>query len=56
MRDIKEDLKQEASFWQEMLKECPDAGESDCQRMREALLLAEYKLAQMMMRSRGMVH
>ena len=47
MRDIKENLKQEADFWRSMLKECPDAGESVCQRMQEALLLAEYKLAQM---------
>ena len=48
MRDIKDNLKQEVDFWRSMLKECPDAaGESECQRMREALLLAEYKLAQM---------
>lgn len=45
MRDIKESLEQEADFWRTMLKECPDAGASDCQRMREALLLAEYKLS-----------
>lgn len=48
MHDIKENLEQEADFWRTMLKECPDAGESDYQRMNEALLLAEYKLAQMM--------
>ena len=48
MNNIREQLEQEASFWREMLKECPGAGESDYQRMREALLLAEYKLAQMM--------
>ena len=48
MRDISEDLKQEASFWRNMLKDCPDAHESDCQRMREALMLAEYKLSQLM--------
>ena len=47
MRDIRENLEQEADFWRTMLKECPDAGEPECQRMREALLLAEYKLAQM---------
>ena len=46
MRDIKDNLAQEADFWRTMLKECPDAGKSDCQSMREALLLAEYKLAQ----------
>ena len=47
MPDFINELEQEASFWREMLKECPDAGASDCQRMREALLLAEYRLAQM---------
>lgn len=47
MRDIKDNLEQEASFWREMLKECPNADTSDLQRMHEALLLAEYKLAQM---------
>jgi len=43
-----EELEQKASFWWEMLKECPDVGDTKCQRMREALLLAEYKLVQMM--------
>ena len=47
MRDISEGLEQETSFWREMLKECLDTDTSDCQRMREALLLAEFKLAQM---------
>ena len=44
MRDISEDLQQETSFWREILKECLDADASNCQR--EALLLAEFKLAQ----------
>jgi len=46
--DIKEELEQEASFWRTMLEECPNSGISETQRMREALQLAEYKLAQMM--------
>ena len=45
MRDIKEELEEEASFWRTMLEECPNLGISETQRMREALQLAEYKLA-----------
>lgn len=47
MRDPIEELEQEASFWREMLNECPEAGEDRCERMRDALLLAEFKLAQL---------
>ena len=47
MHEYKDNLEQEADFWRIMLKECPDAGEPEFQRMREALLLAEYKLAKM---------
>ena len=47
MRDITEALEQEAEFWRTMLKEYPDAGASEHHRMCDALMLAEYKLAQM---------
>lgn len=52
MRDIKDNLEQEADFWRTMQQECPDPGSTKCQRMHEALLLAEYKLAQMTALSR----
>ena len=47
MRDLREELEQEASFWREMIDQ-EDADELALQRMREALLLTEYKLVQMM--------
>lgn len=46
VRDIREELEQEAAFWLTLLKECHDAGASKTQRMRDALNLVEYKLAQ----------
>jgi hypothetical protein len=47
MRDIREELEQEASFWREMIEQ-GDTDEPALQRMRDALLLAEFKLAKMM--------
>lgn len=46
MREIKEDIERETSFWREMVKECTDDETSNYQHMREALSLAEYKLAE----------
>ena len=47
MRDIRDELEQEASFWREMSRKCSDVNKPECQRMREALLLVEIKLAQL---------
>lgn len=48
MRDIREELVQEASFWRELISSLEAVGShNEIDRMRQALLLAEYKLAQM---------
>ena len=47
MRDLKEELEQEASFWRELIESRQGEAEEDViQHMRDALLLVEYKLAQ----------
>ena len=43
MSNFTDDLDHEISLWQEMLKQYIDAGASDSQRTREAMLLAENK-------------
>jgi len=47
MRDITEELEQEASFWREFINDYA-LDDDSLKRAREALLLAEYKLSQMM--------
>ena len=47
MRDIREELEQEASFWCELITSLEmTASENELNRMREVMLLAEFKLAQ----------
>jgi len=46
MRNIREELEQEASFWREMLEDHQnDVDEIALQRMVDALSLVEYKLS-----------
>ena len=47
MRDIREELEQEVSFWREMSHKCTDVKLPECLRMRQALLLVEIKLSQL---------
>ena len=48
MRDIRETLVQEAEFWRNMIVRYEyDASDDVVDCMREALLFAEFKLAQM---------
>ena len=45
---MREKLEQEVSFWRELIIAFDGEGsETELNRMREALLLAEYKLAQL---------
>ena len=48
MRNIIEELEQEASFWRELIESRQgEVEEYVLQHMRDALMLVEYKLAQM---------
>jgi hypothetical protein len=44
MRDIREELEQQASFWRAFINECPQLNDESMNRMRDSLMVIECKL------------